>query len=162
MERPMHTHVSHFSFSDLCILGRTMKSIAIGLILIFGLGAPAWSWGDEDQPMMLWDGTWVCSTPEAYDQAIDLERNTDMSFTALIKDLLDRKLCIYIDGGDVEDMMAPYVIVVDEQGSKIKVKFMIEFYKKFEFLHRRITRVTFTGWTEKDRLRDYYDWLNNS
>jgi len=142
--------------------GRTMKSIAIGLILIFGLGAPAWSWGDEDQPMMLWDGTWVCSTPEAYDQAVDLERNTDKGFRELKKDLLDRKLCMYFDGGDVADMMAPYVIVVEEQANMVKVKFMIEFYKKFEFLHRRITRVTYGGWTDKDRLRDYYDWLNNS
>lgn len=139
-----------------------MKSIAIGLILIFGLGAPAWSWGDEDQPMMLWDGTWVCSTPEAYDQAVDLERNTDKGFRELKKDLLDRKLCMYFDGGDVADMMAPYVIVVEEQANMVKVKFMIEFYKKFEFLHRRITRVTYGGWTDKDRLRDYYDWLNNS
>ena len=142
--------------------GRTMKSMAIGLILIFGLGTPAWSWGDEDEPMMLWDGSWVCSTPEAYDQAIDLERTTDMGFRALKEDLLDRKLCIYIDGGDIADIMAPFVIVVEEQASKVKIKFMIEFYKKVEFLHRRITRWTFTGWTEKDRLRDYYDWLNNS
>ena len=138
-----------------------MKSIAIGLILICGLGASAWSWDDDDQPMMLWDGSWICSTPEAYEQAIDVERDTDMSFSELKKDLLDRKLCMYIDGGDVDGMMAPYVIVVDEQASKIKVEFTIEFYKKFKFLHRRITRVTYTGWTEKDRLRDYYDWLNN-
>ena len=112
--------------------------------------------------MMLWDGTWVCSTPEAYDQAVDLERNTDKGFRELKKDLLDRKLCMYFDGGDVADMMAPYVIVVEEQANMVKVKFMIEFYKKFEFLHRRITRVTYGGWTDKDRLRDYYDWLNNS
>ena len=90
--------------------GRTMKSIAIGLILIFGLGAPAWSWGDEDQPMMLWDGTWVCSTPEAYDQAVDLERNTDKSFRELKKDLLERKLCIYIDGGDVARCCIVFVL----------------------------------------------------
>tara|TARA_B100000315_G_scaffold247920_1_gene277243 strand:- start:100 stop:519 length:420 start_codon:yes stop_codon:yes gene_type:complete len=139
-----------------------MKTIIAGLICICSFTAAAWSWGDEDQPMMLWDGSWVCSTPEAYGQAVDLERNTDKSFTELKKDLLDRKLCIYIDGGDVADMMAPYVIVVEEQANMVKVKFMIESYKKFEFLHRRITRVTFGGWTDKDRLRDYYDWLNNS
>ena len=139
-----------------------MKNIIAGLICICSFAAAAWSWDDEDQPMMLWDGSWVCSTPEAYDQAVDLERNTDKSFRELKKDLLDRKLCIYIDGGDVADMMAPYVIVLEEQANMVKVKFMIEFYKKFEFLHRRITRVTFGGWTDKDRLRDYYDWLINS
>ncbi len=139
-----------------------MKNIIAGLICICSFAAAAWSWDDEDQPMMLWDGSWVCSTPEAYDQAIDLERDTDKSFTELKNDLLERKLCIYIDGGDVEDMMAPYVIVVEEQANMVKIKFMIESYKKFEFLHRRITRVTFGGWTDKDRLRDYYDWLNNS
>ena len=139
-----------------------MKKFIAGLVCICSFTAAAWSWDDEDQPMMLWDGSWACSTPEAYDQAIDLERDTDKSFTELKKDLLERKLCIYIDGGDVEDMMAPYVIVVEEQANMVKVKFMIESYKKFEFLHRRITRVTFGGLTDKDRLRDYYDWLNNS
>ena len=58
-------------------------------------------------------------------------------------------------------MMAPYVIVVDQQATKVKVKFTLEFYKKFKFLHRRITGVTFMGWTDEARLRDYYDWFNN-
>ena len=138
-----------------------MRITLLGLIFVLGYTITAWAWGDEDNPIVLYDGSWVCSTPDAYETAIEMENNTDKSFRELKKDLIDQKLCIYIEGDDIEDMMAPYVIIVDQQATKVKVKFTIEFYKKFKFLHRRITRVTFTGWTEEAQLREYYDWFNN-
>ena len=138
-----------------------MRTTVLGLLLVLGFTASAWAWDDDDKPIVLHDGSWVCSTPEAYETAIELESTTDKTFGELKKELIDRKLCIRIGGDDIEDMMAPYVIIVDQLATKVKVKFTIEFYKKFKFLHRRITRVTFTGWTEEARLRDYYDWFNN-
>ena len=138
-----------------------MRITVLGLFLSLICTAPAWAWGEDDEPIVLHDGSWICSTPEAYETAIELEGSPEKTFGELKKDLLDRKLCIYIEGGDIEDMMAPYVTVIEKRATKVKVKFTIEFYKKFKFLHRRITRVTFVGWTEEARLRDYYDWFNN-
>ena len=35
-----------------------------------------------------------------------------------------------------------------------QVTFTVEFRKRFEILHRRITRVTYAGWTEAANLVD--------
>ena len=94
-----------------------MRTTVLGLLLVLGFTASAWAWGDDDEPIVLHDGSWICSTPEAYETAIELESTTDKTFSELKKDLLDRKLCMYVDGGDIEDMMAPYVIVVDQRMS---------------------------------------------
>jgi len=139
-----------------------MRLAAATLFFFVGLILPAGAWDEDDQPMMLWDGSWVCSTPEAYEEAIGLEGDTGKSFTQIKSYLLENKLCIYIDGEDVEDMMAPYVIVVEEKASKVKVKFWISFYQKVTHLQRRETQVLFTGWTERERLRDFYNWLNRN
>ena len=139
-----------------------MRLLTAALFFFVGLITLAWAWDDDDQPMMLWDGSWVCSTPDAYEEAIVLERDTGRSLTEIKGYLLENKLCIYIDGEDVEDMMAPYVIVVEEKASKVKVEFWISFYQKVTHLQRRETQVLFTGWTERERLRDYYNWLNRN
>jgi hypothetical protein len=63
---------------------------------------------------------------------------------------------MYVDDDDIEDMMAPFVTVVERQGDKVKVEFWIEFYKKIAELHRAWRNVKFTGWTAEDRLADYH------
>jgi hypothetical protein len=62
---------------------------------------------------------------------------------------------MYVDDEYLEDMMAPFVQVLDRQGEKIKVSFTVEFYKRIATLHRRITRVTYAGWTDAGNLRNY-------
>ena len=78
------------------------------------------------------EGTWVCVTPEAYDQALAEQAKTNgyKELMALKDRLLAEKSCMFVDDEDIEDMMAPFVEVVDRQGDKIKVTFTIEFYKK--------------------------------
>jgi hypothetical protein len=127
-----------------------MKTACL-LIVLLGLGVIAAQAAD---PQTLRQGSWVCQTPEGYDQAVD-EEHQEKDLPALKQRLLDQKLCMYIDNKYLEDMMAPFVQVIDRQGEKVKVSFTVEFYKRIATLHRRITRVTYTGWTDAGNLRIY-------
>lgn len=108
-------------------------------------------------PYLLHVGTWVCASPEAYDQALAEQAKTNgrTELMALKSRLLADKLCMYVDGHDLEDMMAPFVEVIDHQGDRIKVTFTIEFYKKVDDNAAGFRRIKFAGWTAEDRLADY-------
>jgi len=102
---------------------------------------------------MLKAGSWLCSSPEAYDQAIAAEHNRQgQELTALKEQLLEQKLCMYVDNQYVKDMMAPFVTVLEQQGNKVQVSFSVEFNKRIQTLHRQITRVTYAGWTDIGNL----------
>lgn len=117
----------------------------LALALLWGLAfAPAQA-GD---PYMLRDGSWVCRSPETYDIAMERLRDNADARAGLV----DEKLCMFIDDKLLEDTMAPFFQVQERQGDKVKVSFMVEFYKKIEYLHRKITRITFAGWTHEDNL----------
>ena len=108
-------------------------------------------------PYLLQVGTWICKSPEAYDQALAEQAKTNgrKELMALRTRLRDDALCMYVDDDDLEDMMAPFVEVTEQQGDKVKVTFTIEFYKKKDENAASFRRVTFAGWTAEDRLADY-------
>jgi hypothetical protein len=112
----------------------------------------------EGPPFLLHEGTWVCVTPEAYDQALAEQAKTNgyKDLMALKERLLAAKSCMFVDDEDIEDMMAPFVEVVEQQGDKIKVTFTVEFYKRTSTIGARFNRVKFSGWTAEDRLADYH------
>ena len=64
----------------------------------------------------------------------------------------DEKLSMFIDDECLEDTMAPFFQVRDRQGDKVKVSFMVEFYKKIVYLRRGITRISFVGWTHEENV----------
>ena len=117
----------------------------LGLALLCGVAAAPAQAGD---PYMLLEGSWVCRSPETYDIAMERLRDDADAGGALV----DEQLCMFIDDEKLEDTMAPFFQVQERQGDKVKVLFMVEFYKKIEYLHRRITRITFVGWTHEDNL----------
>ncbi len=93
--------------------------------------------------------------PEAYDQAIaEEQKRRGKAREALKKELLEQQLCMYADDELLEDIMAPWVQVIDRQDDKVKVSFMVEFYKRVEYLHRRFSRVNYTGWTSAGNLTE--------
>jgi hypothetical protein len=112
----------------------------------------------EGPPYLLKENTWVCVTPEAYDQALVEQGKTNgyKQLMALKDQLLAEKRCMFVDDEDIEDMMAPFVEVVERQGDKIKVTFTIEFYKRTSTIGAAFNRVKFAGWTAEDRLADYH------
>jgi hypothetical protein len=111
----------------------------------------------EGPPYLLHEGTWICTTPETYDQALAEQAKTNgyKELMALEERLLAEKACMLVDDDDIEDMMAPFVEVVERQGDKIKVTFTVEFYKRVNSIQARFRRVKFSGWTAEDRLADY-------
>jgi hypothetical protein len=129
-----------------------MKALALATALALGSAIGAASAAKEPGPFILAENSWVCVTPEAYDQAIAEAGKTD-DIRGLRKRFLDDRLCITIDDEDIEDMLAPFVLVTEHQDEKIKVRFEVEYYKRIAFLHRNFARVTFAGWTHQDRLR---------
>ncbi|MFQ5960531.1 MAG: hypothetical protein ACE5MG_03980 [Candidatus Methylomirabilales bacterium] len=129
-----------------------MTTACLAMLLLATFAGPTRAAG----PQTLQNGSWLCSTPAAYDHAVAEERKWQGTDLQRLKDqLLEKKLCMYIDSEYLEDMMAPYVKVLTRQGDRVKVSFTVEFYKRIEFLHRRITRVTFSGWTDAGNLRDF-------
>ena len=120
--------------------------------------APPQARATKGPPYLLEENTWVCVTPEDYDRAIDEQAKTNgyPELMTLKDRLLEAKSCMFVDDEDIEDMLAPFVTVVDRQGDKIKVEFWVEFYQKLAELHRAWQHVKFTGWTAEERLADYH------
>jgi hypothetical protein len=119
--------------------------------------APLVATAAEGPPYLLHENTWVCATPETYDQALAEQAKTNgyKELMALEERLLAEQACMLVDDDDIEDMMAPFVEVVERQGDKIKVAFTVEFYKRVNSIQARFRRVKFSGWTAEDRLADY-------
>jgi hypothetical protein len=128
------------------------------LALPLAVAAAGVAGGAEGPPYLLHEGTWVCESPAAYDQALAEQAKTSgyQDLMALKDRLLEAKLCMYLDDDDIEDMMAPFVEILERDGDKIKVTFTIEFYKRIATVHASFRRVKFAGWTAENRLADYH------
>ena len=100
------------------------------------------------------EGSWLCTTPEAYDLAIVEQHRPNSDLEGVKERFLAEKLCIYADAEFVEKMMVPFAKVLERQGNKVKVTFIVQYRKSIEFLHRQISRVTFVGWTDAGNLLD--------
>ena len=134
-----------------------MKRIVLAIAIMAVAIGTAHARSTKGPPYLLEEGTWLCATPGDYDQAIaeQAKINGYPELMALNERLVEAKSCMLIDDEHIEDMLAPFVTVVDRQGDKIKVEFWIEFYKKHAELHRSWSHVKFSGWTAEERLADY-------
>jgi hypothetical protein len=135
-----------------------MTRIVLALALLAVAVGAAQARATKGPPYLLEEGTWLCATPEDYDRAVAEQAKTNgyPELKALKQRLLADKSCMYVDEEHIEDMMAPFVTVVDRQGDKVKVEFWVEFYKKIAELNRAWSNVKFTGWTAEERLADYH------
>ena len=124
--------------------------VVLGGVALGGVVALAHA---TDYLQTLKEGSWLCTTPEAYDLAV-AEQRTNGDLNALKERLRAEKLCIYADAEFVEKMMVPYAKVLERQGNKVKVTFIVQYRKRLEFLHRQISRFTFVGWTDASNLED--------
>ena len=100
------------------------------------------------------EGSWLCTTPEAYDLAIVEQHRPNSDLEGVKERFLAEKLCIYADAGFVEKMMVPFATVLERQGNMVKVTFTVQFRKRLAILHRQVSRVTFVGWTDASNLED--------
>lgn len=129
-----------------------MTIAALAMLLVsLGVG-PA----QAEEPQTLRENSWLCVTPEAYDQARAEERRRQGNGLQELKDqLLEAKLCMYVDHQYVDKMRVPVVTIIEREGDKVHLSFTVEYEKRFEILHRRITRIRYAGWTGAENLQDY-------
>jgi hypothetical protein len=130
-----------------------MKTLSF-LVILLGLSVTS-AYAAEEGPFTLEMGSWVCQTPEDYDNAVAAQKEGSKSAFKLAKELFEQNLCIYMDDDNLEDMLAPYVKIIETQGDKTKVSFFIEFYKRIAMLHRQIKHVKFIGWTDTKNIKKH-------
>ncbi len=131
-----------------------MKTLGLTILLLLLAVVPGTVPATE-YLQTLKEGSWLCTTPEAYDLALAEERAWQGGDPEeLRKQLLERKLCMYVDAEFVQKMMVPFAKVLDRQGGKVKVSFTVEVRKRLAILHRQISRVTYAGWTDAGNLLD--------
>jgi len=139
-----------------------LKFAAAALALAVAAAFPAQAIDRDGEPIpqTLYSGTWLCTTPENYDLAVERgESATRENINQLKAELLEAKQCMMVDEDDVEDMMAPFVTVLEQRGDKVLIRYMVQFERRLELLHRQVTQFTFSGWTDRANLRNYYEWL---
>ena len=137
----------------------TCRVIRFGpvLLLMFLLAGNAQGHHDDDRPHTLLRGSWVCGSQATYGQAATGQR-AGKDVQALRKELRNENgedLCIFVDDEVLEDMLAPWVRVLAQEGDHIQVAFTVEYYQRLSVVHRRFSRVQFTGWTGANNLDIY-------
>ena len=124
-------------------------------LLGVSLGAAA----QAAEPQTLAEGSWVCATPEAHDEAIASESKGQDPQTLEVE-LRDR--CVRMTTERLADVMAPFVAVVDRRGDKARVSFVVEVYERgatgaaagIPQPRGGVTRtVKYVGWTAAANLR---------
>ena len=95
----------------------------------------------------------VCVSPEAYDDAMERVNALDGgSLESLKQDLIDAKQCMFVDPEMVDNMEAPYAVIMERVGTKVQVQFIVTFRKRIELLHRLMNRYVLVGWTDESNL----------
>ena len=125
--------------------------LALGGVVLGGVVGLAHA---TDYLQTLKEGSWVCTTPEAYDLAIAEQRKPNSDLGDMKERFLAQKLCIYADAEFIEKMMVPFAKILERRGNKVKVTFIVQYKKRLEFLHRQISRLEFVGWTDAGNLED--------
>ena len=127
------------------------------MMMLLGTALSAVAHGAESQTLA--EGSWVCATPEAHDGAVASEHQ-GQDPQALEVEL--RADCIRMTSERLQDVMAPFVAVVDQIGDKARVSFVLEVYERGATgaaagvpqprggINRQIK---YTGWTAAANLR---------
>ena len=68
------------------------------------------------------------------------------TFTTLKENIL------FVDAEMAEGIMPPFAIVLDRNGTKVQVQFVVTFQKQIALLHRMINRYVLVGWTDGSNL----------
>lgn len=93
--------------------------------------------------------SWICASPEEYATVTDRASRGGGNRGDLG--------CYQVGYDDIEDIMAPWVEVVEERGSLVKVTFLVERYQRLRpkgWKGGRTTRVLYTGWTDPSLLEN--------
>jgi hypothetical protein len=99
------------------------------------------------------ENIFVCVSPQAYEEAMVRVSATDgRDLEPLKKELSEAKQCMFVDAELVDNIMAPYAVVLQRDGTKVQVQFIITFRKRVQLLHRLVNRYVLVGWTDESNL----------
>jgi len=135
-------------------MSRVGKYGALAAAAVIGTLAFAGAGADERKTFTtLKDNIFVCVSPQAYDEAmLRVKELKGQDLEPLKKELGERQQCMFVDAEMADNIMAPFAIVLQRDGTKVQVQFIVTFRKKVEFLHRLINRFVLVGWTDESNL----------
>jgi len=95
----------------------------------------------------------VCISPQVYDEAMGRVRELNgRDIEPLKKELSEKQQCMFVDPELADKIMAPFAIVLQRNGTKVQVQFIVTLRGRLEFLHRMINRYVLVGWTDESNL----------
>ena len=99
------------------------------------------------------ENIFVCISPQAYDEAmVRVGQLNGHDLEPLKKELGEKKQCMFVDPEMADNIMAPFAIVLQRDGTKVQVQFIVTFQNRIELLHRLINRYVLVGWTDESNL----------
>jgi hypothetical protein len=99
------------------------------------------------------ENVFICVSPEAYDDAmVRVNGRNGQDLEPVKKELAENKQCMFVDAEMVEGIMAPFCVILQRNGTKVQVQFVVTFRKRIALLHRMINRYVLVGWTEESNL----------
>ena len=113
-----------------------MKTIAIlpAMALLLAPIAAIADPGPINPPHVLYSGSLLCKSPEIYQEAADSETGSSRA------EMLDANQCMSITEDDIEEMLAPFVEVIEKRGNMVLVQYAVEYEEKLELLHRKVAQ----------------------
>ncbi|MBL26044.1 MAG: hypothetical protein CMM50_00640 [Rhodospirillaceae bacterium] len=91
----------------------------------------------------------LCDGPAAYDEALAKDQASPGSDISVLD---SGARCMWVNGEQIEDIEAPWVLVLEKQGDKVKVQYVVENYTKYSDIHNKVELVRYTGWTAESNL----------
>jgi hypothetical protein len=131
-------------------LTKNSRALAAAALAGIALVAPAQA---GETFTTLKENIFVCISPQAYDEAmmrVGELRGRDLE--PLKKELGEKKQCMFVDPEMADKIMAPFAIVLQRDGTKVQVQFIVTFQNRIELLHRLINRYVLVGWTDESNL----------
>ena len=124
--------------------------------LVALLGAAAFAPAQAGETFTtLKENIFICISPQAYEEAmVRVTATNGGNLEPVKKELLEAKQCMFVDAELVDNIMAPFAIVLQRDGTKVQVQFIVTFRKRVEnqLLHRMINRYVLVGWTDESNL----------
>jgi hypothetical protein len=99
------------------------------------------------------ENIFLCVSPQVYDDAMTRVKALDgRDLEPLRKELGERQQCMFVDAEMVDNMMAPFALVLQRDAGKVQVQFIVTYRNRMSLLHRLINRYVFVGWTDEHNL----------
>ena len=125
---------------------RLLAAVLVGMAVV----APALA---GETFTTLKENIFVCISPQAYDEAMVRVRGLNSrDLEPLKKELSESQQCMFVDPKLADNIMAPFAVVLQRDGTKVQVQFIVTFRERVEFLHRLINRYVLVGWTDESNL----------